>query len=110
MKSLGYCFHAQIKGEGKAGMRRNSLIRVEIGIEEGDSYVPDMVFGPDYVKLFGDKVTVDHNGCGKDFEKYFSVSQEMIDGCIAATIKNLSKYPLVLTSEGWITKSTNDNK
>ena len=109
MRVLGYCFQAQIKGEGKSGMRRNSLIRVEVGIENGEDYVPDMIFGEDSIKLFGDKVSVDPDGCGKDYEKYFSFSQEMVDGSVTATIKKLTKYPVILINEGWITRS-NDNK
>jgi len=109
MRVLGYCFQAQIKGEGKSGLRRNSLIRIEIGIENGEDYVPDMIFGDDYVKLFGDKITVDTDGSGKDYEKYFSFSQEMVDGSVTATLKLLFKDPLVLINEGWVTKS-NDNK
>lgn len=99
MRFFNYSFHSQIKGGGKAGMRINSLVRVKIGLENGDGYEPSMEIGSDYIKLFGDKFNIDHIRCGKDWEKHFNVSQVMSDGEIVVTIKKLTNFPIVYTRD-----------
>jgi hypothetical protein len=105
MKTFNYSIHVLIAGEGKSGKRMSSLIKMKLGVNEEDSYEPSIVIGPDYVKLFGDRFNLDQVRCGKDYEKYFRISQEMQDGWVTITIKNLSKYPIVFNREGWVNES-----
>ena len=100
MRICIYTFFANIKGGGNSGKRMNSLIRVKLGVNDVD-YEPSMELGRDYVKLYGDKFSLDHPRCGKDHEKYFSITQETVDGQTAITIKNNSPYPIVFHREGW---------
>ena len=106
MRFLNYLFHSQIKGEGNAGRRINSLVRIKIGLEEGDGYEPSMVIGPDYINIFGDKIIIDPHS-GDNWEKHFSISQEMVDGSVVVTIKKLTQYPIIYTREEWSSETAN---
>ena len=99
MRICIYTFFANIKGGGNSGKRMNSLVRAKLGVNDVN-YEPSMEIGRDYIKLFGDKFTLDYPRCGKEHEKYFVISQETVDGQTAITIKNISPYPIMFHREG----------
>ena len=100
MRSVIYTIHAIIKGGGNSGKRWDSLIRVRLGVDDVD-YEPSMDIERGSVVLYGDKFNLDYSRCGKHHEKYFAISQEMKDGQLAVTIKNISPYPIKFHREGW---------
>ena len=109
MRYINYSIHVHINSEGRSGKTMNSLLKIKLGVEDEEDNIPSIVIGSDFLKMFCDKFSIDHIRCGKDFEKYFNVTQEMNDGWLTITIKNLSKYPIVLTNEGW-SSETKDQK
>ena len=105
MRFLNYAIVADIKGEGNTGKRLNSLIRVKLGIEDETGGERSMEIGPDFVQFFCDTYKIDHVRSGRDFEKYFQIKDEMRDGGVVVTVKNISKYCINLTREGWCTEA-----
>ncbi len=100
MRICVYTLYANIKGGGNSGKRMSSLIRAKLGVNDVN-YEPSMEIGRDYIKLYGDKFSLDYPRCGKEHEKYFVISQETVDGQTVITIKNISPYPIVFHREGW---------
>jgi len=106
MRYKNYALNVHIVGEGRSGKAMNSLAEFKIGVEDED-YVPEEIvdFREGTIKLFGDKFSLDHIRCGKDYEKYFRISQEMNDGWLTITFKNLSPFAISLKDKGWSSES-----
>ena len=107
MRCLNYSVEANIKGNGNTGKRLNSLIRFKLEFENDEGYEPSIVIAPDHLEFFCDHFTPVYERSGKDYEKYFQISQETENGCTKVTIKNLSRYEMIFTSEGWTTEKAN---
>jgi len=108
MKYFNYSFQVLFKGEGNLGKRMNSTLRVKLGVQSEDGYQPSMVEDAMYKKIFGDKFSIDYARSGKDWEKYFTVSEEMKDGVIEVSITKKVQFPVVFTIEGETNEKSSD--
>lgn len=100
MKVFNLLFLIQFKGEGRTGMRENSILRVGLGIDDADADWPDMLIDGDNLVLFCDKLDKKVKCSGKNWEKYFSISSEPADGWLKVVIKRLTPLPVVAVHEG----------
>ena len=107
MKFFNYTIHILFKGDGNAGRRINSILRIKLGVEGEDDYEPSVVIDNNSISFYGDRFNIDHAKCGKDWEKYFNIKQEPADGYTKIIIQNTSKYPTVFTREGWVAEVVN---
>ena len=100
MRYFNYAFSAIIPGEGNVGRRLNSLLRVKLGVQSEDGYESTIAIGKGYMKLYGDSFKIDLIRSGKDWEKYFTVSEVSDKGMIEIIIQNKSQYDYSFTREG----------
>jgi hypothetical protein len=100
MRYFNYAFSAIIPGEGNVGRRLNSLLRVKLGVQSEDGYESTIANGRGYMKLYGDSFKIDLIRSGKDWEKYFAVSEVSDKGMIEITITIKSQYDYSFTREG----------
>ena len=91
MVCYNYLFNAHIEGGGNAGKCINSLLRVKLEVDE-DDYEPTINICSGQIKLYGNRFSVEMDKSGKDWGKYFEISQDTRDGWTNVCIKKLTQY------------------